>query len=66
MEEFNACCDVHDVCYEICSETKKKCDTNFDKCLLGHCDRWAIESNWNSFQKLSNFFDILCFIFSIG
>ncbi|RNA39188.1 Group XIIA secretory phospholipase A2 [Brachionus plicatilis] len=53
MQEFNGCCDVHDVCYEKCSETKKSCDGSFENCLMGHCDQWAIEANWNSFQKLT-------------
>ncbi|CAF1111370.1 unnamed protein product [Brachionus calyciflorus] len=51
MNEFNQCCDVHDFCYETCSETKKRCDSSFDRCLTGYCNKWAIEYNWYSWQK---------------
>lgn len=54
MGEFNECCNVHDVCYELCDQTKKKCDNAFDVCLMGHCDRWADENNWGTIQKISN------------
>ncbi|CAF0718536.1 unnamed protein product [Brachionus calyciflorus] len=53
MAEFNQCCNSHDICYEVCSETKKSCDSSFDKCLTGYCNQWAIESNWNSLQKIT-------------
>jgi len=51
MTEFNTCCDVHDGCYEICTETKGRCDTAFGGCLNGYCALWAAESSWNFIQK---------------
>ena len=53
MQEFTECCNVHDVCYEICDGTQAGCDGTFQDCLMGQCDKWAAESNWSSVRKLA-------------
>ncbi|CAF0712133.1 unnamed protein product [Brachionus calyciflorus] len=51
MNEFNLCCDIHDFCYETCSETKINCDTRFNNCLNGQCEKWAYEENWLTWKE---------------
>lgn len=53
MREFTECCNVHDVCYEDCYKTQDVCDKSFETCLLGHCERWAIEHSWNFAQRIA-------------
>lgn len=55
MQEFNGCCDVHDYCYEICSESKRRCDGNFEKCLTNQCNKWASDSIWSGLLIQSNY-----------
>ena len=38
QEDFTYCCDLHDACYETCGVSRKKCDTEFKKCMLDLCD----------------------------
>ena len=33
LNGFNACCNLHDICYNDCFSNKKECDTNFYDCL---------------------------------
>jgi secretory phospholipase A2 len=35
--EMVPCCDVHDICYDTCGSSKKKCDEDFQACLLKTC-----------------------------
>ncbi len=63
MHDFDKCCNVHDVCYEICNESKKNCDNSLGSCLNSACDRWAVEQNWGFFQKLCKFIIKLFFYF---
>lgn len=51
--EFTQCCNVHDVCYEECGNTQVGCDNSFQGCLMGQCDKWAAEFDWNALKKLS-------------
>lgn len=36
-EDFTACCDLHDVCYESCNVDKQFCETQFASCLQNLC-----------------------------
>ena len=38
LENFNECCNKHDVCYRTCNSDKKICDLQFSKCLSNECD----------------------------
>ena len=37
LPEMTPCCDVHDMCYDSCGNSKKQCDKDFEECLLGVC-----------------------------
>jgi hypothetical protein len=34
---FHKCCDLHDTCYASCGIDKKRCESDFDKCLKRTC-----------------------------
>jgi len=36
-EKFTPCCDVHDICYDTCGNSREKCDSAFKKCLQETC-----------------------------
>lgn len=38
LEQFNICCDVHDICYQACDQTKIECDKAFEECLRKVCN----------------------------
>lgn len=35
--DFTPCCNVHDVCYASCGQTKMDCDEAFHMCMIDHC-----------------------------
>jgi secretory phospholipase A2 len=37
-EDFTACCDLHDACYQTCGVSQQKCDSDFGKCMNHLCD----------------------------
>ena len=53
MDGFNSCCNIHDVCYQECEKSKSLCDKLFENCLLGFCNRWTKEQNWNEVKSFS-------------
>lgn len=63
MAEIDNCCNIHDECYEICSETKTSCDDSFRRCLVNTCDRWNNENNWNFIQSFCKNFKKLKLVF---
>ena len=36
--DFTPCCNVHDVCYASCGQTKMDCDEAFHSCMISHCE----------------------------
>ena len=50
LNGFNACCNLHDICYNDCFSNKKVCDTNFYDCLKIA----ATNRNETHFKKSSN------------
>jgi len=38
QEDFTYCCDIHDACYQTCNVPRKKCDSDFKKCMHNLCD----------------------------
>lgn len=36
-EDFSPCCDLHDACYEVCGQTQRFCDQEFQRCMSRMC-----------------------------
>jgi hypothetical protein len=36
-DEFEECCNEHDICYDTCGTEKNVCDSSFQKCMSKVC-----------------------------
>ncbi len=41
LSEFNEACNLHDICYRTCHNTKEECDEKFQRDLINECERFS-------------------------
>jgi hypothetical protein len=55
---FTSCCDLHDTCYASCGIEKKRCESDFGKCMKRICQTKHESSSSEKFKKCNGMADM--------